>query len=301
MTDRKKGIILLLVTATFWSFGGVLMKLVTWNGFAISGLRAIIAAMVIFPFIKKLEFKFTKGRILSILAYTGATTIYAVANKHTTAANAILLQYTAPIYAAILGHFFLKEKIHKRDIVAIVIILLGMILFVKDGLASGNLFGDFLALLSGISFAGVSVTLRLEKDNDPMQSVFWGNIVGFLIAIPFMRNLEITQSNIIGILALGIFQLGTAYVLYVKGIKYVTALEGVLIPMLEPILNPIWVMIFVGEKPGKFAIIGGIIIIVGVLLREISRIYCEKKEKNETLKIEKKYSRASKHKNRVRS
>ncbi|MGF6905947.1 DMT family transporter [Fusobacterium sp. PH5-44] len=278
MKERKKGIILVVMASVFWSMGGLLMKMVTWNGFAISGIRAIIAAMVIFPFIKKLNFKFTRGRILSIIAYTGATTVYAVANKYTTAANAILLQYTAPIYAAIMGYFFLKEKIHKRDIFAIGIILFGMILFVKDGLASGNLLGDGLALLSGVAFAGVSVTLRLEKDNDPMQNVFWGNIVGFLVSIPFIGNLEISSMNIIGILALGIFQLGTAYVFFVKGIKYVTALEGVLIPMLEPILNPIWVMFFIGEIPSKMAVCGGAIIIFGVLIREILRIYTEKKE-----------------------
>jgi len=282
LTDRKKGFTYLMLAAIFWSFGGVLMKLVSWNGFAISGMRAIIAAMVMLPFIKKLEFKFTKGRLLSILAYTGATTIYAVANKYTTAANAILLQYTAPIYACIMGYLFLKEKIHKRDIVAIGIILIGMVLFVKEGLQSGNLFGDFLALLSGVSFAAVGVTLKLEKDGDPMQSVFWGNVVGFLIAIPFMRDVTLTPKNITGILILGIFQLGTAYIFYVKGIKYVTALEAVLIPMLEPILNPIWVMFVVGEKPGTLAIIGGFIIISGVLIRELARIYSEK---NEAIKL----------------
>ena len=278
MKERKKGIILVVMASVFWSIGGLLMKMVTWNGFAISGIRAIIAAMIIFPFIKKLDFKFTKMRIISIIAYTGATTIFALANKHTTAANAILLQYTAPIYAAIMGYFFLKEKIYKKDIFAIIIIMIGMILFVKDGLKSGNLFGDFLGLLSGISFAGVSVTLRMDKDNDPMQNVFWGNIVGFIIAIPFMKGIELTTPNIIGALSLGIFQLGTAYVLYVKGLKYVSALEGVLIPMLEPILNPIWVMLVVGEKPGTLAIIGGVIIISGVLIREIFKIYSEKKE-----------------------
>jgi len=280
VTDRKKGFVYLILAAIFWSSGGVLMKLVSWNGFAISGMRAIIAALVMLPFIKKLEFKFTQKRLLCILAYTGATTIFAVANKHTTAANAILLQYTAPIYACIMGYLFLKEKIYKRDIVAIFIILIGMVLFVKDGLQSGKLFGDFLALLSGVSFAAVGVTLKLEKSEDPMQSVFWGNIVGFLISLPFMRGITLTPRNIGGILALGIFQLGIAYIFYVRGIKYVTALETVLIPMLEPLLNPIWVMLVVGERPGTLAIIGGIIIISGVLVRELARIYSNKNQES---------------------
>ncbi len=269
-SNRQKGIVLLLLTAVLWSLGGMLIKGVTWNGIAVAGMRSAIAACVILCFIGKPNFKFTLPRIGATISYAATVLLFVMATKMTTAANAILLQYTAPIYAALLGAWLLKERVYKKDIMCIVVIFCGMILFFVDGLKGGNIVGDLFALLSGVSFGVMSVFMRMEKDNDPMQSVFWGNILTFMITAPFMRELTFTMPNVVGILLLGIFQLGLSYVIYSKAIKHVTALEAVLIPIVEPLLNPIWVMLLQKEVPTLYAIIGGSIVLIGVTVRAIS-------------------------------
>jgi len=265
--NRKKGILLLIATAILWSLGGVLIKGVTWNGITVAGIRSIIAAGVILCFMGKPSFKFTWPRIGAIIAYAATVLLFVISTKKTTAANAVLLQYTAPIYTAILGAWLLKERVYKKDVLCILVIFAGMILFFIDSLKAGNVGGDLLALLSGVAFGSMSVFMRMERDNSPMQSVFWGNILAFIIAVPFMGNVTVTMPNIVGVALLGVFQLGLSYVLYSTAIKHVTALEAALIPIIEPLLNPIWVMLLQKEVPSFYAIVGGIIVILGVTVR----------------------------------
>lgn len=283
MTGRQKGYVLLILASIFWSLGGMLLKLVTWNGFAVGGCRSLVSAVFVAFFVKKLNFKFTKWRVIGMFSYAGTVLLFAIATKMTTAGNAIMLQYTAPIYAAIFGSKILKEKLNKIDFVSIGVVLLGMVLFAAEGLQGGHILGDVLAVLSGLTFALVYVSTRMEMENDPIQNIFWGNILAFLIAVPFMRNISVTFYNVTGIILLGVFQLGLAYVLYSYGMRYVTVLEGVIITMFEPILNPIWVMLTIGEVPGKLAIIGGAIIIFGIFMRELVRFYDRKKVKRDVL------------------
>lgn len=267
---RKQGILCLLVTALLWSVGGVLIKGVTWNSMAISGIRSLIAALTIACFMGKPSFKWTTARIGAVISYAATVLLFVVATKETTAANAVLLQYTAPIYTALLGLWLLKEPVHKKDVLAIGVILGGMLLFFIDSIKVGSLFGNTLALLSGVSFGSMHVFMRMEKDNDPMQSAFWGNILAFVVAVPFMGDITFTTGNVVSILMLGIFQMGFAYILYSKAIKHVSALEAVLIPIIEPLLNPVWVFIIQGETPSMYAIVGGIIVVGGVTLRSLS-------------------------------
>ncbi|PHV71827.1 EamA family transporter [Sporanaerobium hydrogeniformans] len=267
--NHQKGIVLLLVTAFLWSLGGVLIKGITWNSMGVAGTRSLIAALTILCLTGKPKLHFTWPRIWAILAYAGTVLIFVVSTKLTTAANAILLQYTAPIYTAFFGYVLLKEPVHKKDVVSIVIILGGMVIFFIESLSGGNLVGDALALFSGVTFSLMTVFMRMEKDNDPVQCIFWGNLLAFFIALPFMGKLEWNISNGMGILILGTCQLGISYILYSKAIVHVTALEGVLIPILEPILNPIWVMLVQREVPSFYTFLGGAIVILGVVSRSI--------------------------------
>lgn len=267
--SHKKGVILLICTAILWSMGGMFIKGVTWNGVSVAGARGIVAALTLLCFMGKPSLKFTWPKIGAIIAYAGTSLIFVMATKQTTAANAILLQYTAPIYTAILGAVLLKEKVHKKDIICIGIILGGMILFFIDGLSIGNITGDLLALLAGVCFGCMHVFMRMEKDNNPIEAMFWGNILVFVIALPWMGDITFTPINIGSILFLGIVQMGLSYFLYSRAIQHVTALEAVLIPIIEPILNPIWVFMVQGEMPSIWSIVGGIIVIVGVTVRGI--------------------------------
>jgi len=275
---RAKAILALIFCAALWSTGGILIKLVNLNPLAIAGSRSLVAALVILLITGKPKFTFSKGQIASALAYTGTVVLFVSANKFTTSANAILLQYTAPIYAAIFGYIILKEKVSKVDILTIGIVIAGMTLFFIDDLAGGNLLGNIIAILSGVTFALQAVLLRKQQDSSPAASLILGNIFTAIIGLPFLFVQTPTQTDIWVLIVMGVFQLGLAYTLYSFAIKHVTALEAILIPVIEPILNPLWVFLFVGEFPGKWTVVGGAIVILAVTGRGIyCEIYCKHK------------------------
>lgn len=259
----------LLSTAVLWSLGGLLIKLIQWNPIAIAGGRSIIAALMMLAILKRPKLRWDKYLILGALSYSATVILFVMSTKFTTAANAILLQYTAPIYIAILGAWFLKEKTSWLDWTTVFVVLLGMVMFFLDEISSGNFLGNILAILSGITFALISIFLRKQKDKTPMESVFWGNILTAIIALPFMFGAVPDTKSILVLLLSGIFQLGLSYILYSYAIKKVTALESILITVIEPILNPIWVLLAIGEKPSFMAIIGGCIVLIAIVMRNI--------------------------------
>jgi drug/metabolite transporter (DMT)-like permease len=176
--------------------------------------------------------------------------LFAIANKLTTAANAILLQYTAPVWIALFGAWLLNERATRADWLAIGASFLGMALFLYEGLQLNNLAGIFVALASGVFFAALIIMLRKQKGRSPVESIILGNLLGFLISIPAMASAGMPSAGSIGaLLVLGIVQLGIPYLLYARAIPHVSALEAALLPVIEPILNPIWVMLFIGERP----------------------------------------------------
>lgn len=260
-------IFFLVGTAVLWSFGGLLIKLVSLNPIAIAGTRSAIAALLHLCILRKLRFEWSLARVGGALAYACTSILFVCATQMTTSANAILLQYTAPIYVMVLGMWFLKERPTRVDWIAVAAILGGMLLFFMDDLAPGNLLGNILAIICGICFALTVLLMRFQKDGSPLESVFFGNIITAVVGIPFMFRSAPDARSWVGLVLLGVFQLGLAYVLYSAAIKHVTAIEGILIPVLEPILNPVWVALFLGEVPGKWAVIGGSVVVIAVTLR----------------------------------
>jgi drug/metabolite transporter (DMT)-like permease len=269
---KLKAVLFLITTALLWSSGGILIKMVDWNPAAIAGARSAIAAIVIFAFRRRMHFNWGFAQLGGAICYSGTVILFVTATKLTTAANAILLQYTAPIYVALFSYWLLRERITRSDLFTIAAAFGGMILFFLDNLSKGGLWGNIIAILSGIAFAGTALFLRKQKDHSPLESVFLGNILTFLIGIPFMTGSTPGTKGWFGLTLLGVFQLGCSYILYAEAIKHVTALEGILIPILEPILNPVWVFLMIGEKPGHWAIIGGTIVLISVTLRCVSSL-----------------------------
>lgn len=268
--SHKKAIVFLVLTALLWSMGGLLIKLVTWNPIAIAGGRSAIAALMMLVVIRKPKMKFSFNLLCGAIMYAGTVILFVASNKMTTAANAILLQYTAPIYIALFGAWILKEKTKLLDWITIVIVLGGMFLFFIDELSQGNLWGNIIAILSGVSFAFLIIFMRKQKDESPIESVFWGNVLTAIIGLPFMVTSGMPDnSSLMGLLLLGVFQLGLSYILYSSAIKHVSALEAVLVPIIEPIFNPVWVLLVVGEKPGKWALVGGLIVIAAIAFRGV--------------------------------
>jgi drug/metabolite transporter (DMT)-like permease len=266
-SQRTKAVIFLIITAILWSLGGVLIKQINWNPLAIAGTRSAIASILILIVIRKPKINGSLPQIGSAVAYAATVILFVVSTKMTTAANAILLQYTAPIYSAIFGVWFLKEKTKLLDWITICIVFGGMTLFFMDDLSTGGTMGNILAAISGVSFAFTAIFMRMQKDGSPLNSVLLGNLLTFFICLPFMLKPVTDIKSWAALIVLGFVQLGLAYILYSFAIKHVTALEALLIPVLEPILNPVWVFLVIGELPGIWSIIGGIIVLIAVTLR----------------------------------
>jgi drug/metabolite transporter (DMT)-like permease len=270
MNSKSTAIIFLLCTAILWSTGGFLIKFIEWHPIAIAGGRSIIAALIMWAYVKKPKFTWSNIQIMGAVAYAFTVILFVIANKLTTAANTILLQYTGPIYVALFSYWFLKEKITSIDWITILTVILGMTLFFIEKLSPDGILGNFIAILAGIAFAWLALCLRKQKDGSPLESLILGNILTAIIGLPFIIDSGIpSQQSIIALLVLGIFQLGLPYILYSKAVKYVSALDAVLIPVLEPILNPLWVFLLLEESIGMWPMIGGAIIIVAITTRSI--------------------------------
>jgi drug/metabolite transporter (DMT)-like permease len=256
--------ILLLASAFLWSLGGILIKSVEWNSLAVSGARSGIAFLVILAFCRKVPWRFSRLEIAGAIAYAATVILFVCATRLTTAANAIFLQYTAPIYVAVAGHWWLGERARRLDWFVIAIALSGIALFFIDQLTLDGLWGNILALASGLSFAAMVLLFRRNKSGSPIVSVLLGNFLATLCGLPFMIGQLPPVSSWVPLLLLGVVQLGLPYVLYTNAIKRVTALEATLLPLIEPILNPVWVMIALGERPGPWAAAGGAVVIGAV-------------------------------------
>ena len=272
---HTRAVFLLLGASFCWSLAGVLIKFIatTWDGLAVAGGRGLIAAMFLALTNRRLRFHWSRDQLLGAIFYAACTVLFCIATTLTSAANAILLQYTAPIWIALFGAWFLSERVTRGDWITIAVALGGMALFFKDSLTLGHVKGDILAALSGVGFAGMTIALRRQKDGSAVESIILGNLLAFLIGLPWiLRSPMLPASGWAALLALGVVQLGVSYWLYARAIKHVTALEAVLIPVIEPILNPVWVMIFMHEKPSKWALSGGVIVLCAVTARGIISI-----------------------------
>ena len=266
--SRKNAILMLLFAGVLWSLGGLLIKSIPWHPLAISGLRGGIAAIVIYAFSKDRKIIITYEKLFAACFYTLVVTLFVVANKLTTAGNAILLQYTAPVYVALFGYMFLGEKSTFIDWITIFILLGGLTLFFLDDLSFDGYLGNALAILSGMSFAALTISLRKQKNHNPSDSILLGNILTLIIGLPLIiSETSFNLHSIILILILGTIQLGVPYILYTTAIKHVTALDAIIFPVVEPILNPILVFFILGETLGPWAFLGGALVLGSVVLR----------------------------------
>lgn len=266
--SRAGAIGLLVFTALLWSLGGLLIKGVSWNAPAIAAVRALIATVTIVACCRgRLRFTWSRWQLAGAVAYAATTLLFVLANKLTTAANAILLQYTAPVYIALAAPWFLGEPSRRRDWIAIVVTLAGMSLFFIDRLSASGMAGNLVAIASGVSFAGLTLFLRKQKDGSAVESIVLGNLLAAAVGLPFVRAPFPDATGWAMLVALGVVQLGFSYVAYAAAVRRATAMEAALVPMLEPILNPIWVLLFLGERPGRFALAGGLVVIGVVAIR----------------------------------
>ena len=266
-THRLKAVLFLVIAAVLWSAGGVLIKLVDLHPVAIAGARSAIASVFLLPMVRRRHFTWSGAQIGAALAYSATVLTFVAATKMTTAANAILLQYTAPVYVAVLGIRLLGERVRVTDWATIVVTLGGILLFFLDELSVGGYWGNLLAIASGVSFACMIVLLRKQRHSSSLESIFIGNVLTALIGVPLLVGNLPDATGWLGLVLLGTFQLGLSYVLYTYATRHVSALDAVIIPALEPILNPVWVFLIVGEQPGLWAMVGGGIVLIAATTR----------------------------------
>jgi drug/metabolite transporter (DMT)-like permease len=270
--EHARAVGLMVAAALCWSLGGLLIKSVPWPPLAVAGGRGFIAAAFLAVFgPRRFHFTWSGAQVGGAVAYAATTILFVTATKLTTAANAILLQYTAPIWVALLGAWFLGERSTRADWIAIAVVFCGMGLFFCDDLKMSGLVGNLIALASGVAFAAMTLLLRKQKDSSPESSIFLGNLLAGAIGLPFMLSAAAIPNarGWIALVLLGSVQLGFSYLLYARAIRHITALEAVLIPVIEPILNPIWVLLALGERPGPLSLAGGVVVIVAVTVRTL--------------------------------
>jgi drug/metabolite transporter (DMT)-like permease len=258
-----------MLSALLWSTGGLLIKAVEWNALAIAGSRSAIAAVTLFLLMPRRRLKLSGTQLAAAVLYTATVISFVAANRLTTAANAIFLQYTSPVYIALFGAAWLGERPSRLDWGLIALAQAGIALFFLDHLNLDGMWGNLCALASGLSYAGLTILLRKQKDGSPVDSILAGNILTALIGLPFMLGAWPSASTGLGLLVLGVFQLAIPYWLYALAIKKVQALEASLICVIEPVLNPLWVLLFLGERPQPWALLGGALVLATATARGV--------------------------------
>jgi len=270
LSEHQKGLLFVLTAALLWSTGGLFIKLISFSAMQLSFFRCSIAAITFALIFKKRLLLINKLSITNSIIYAVVLITFVIATKTTTAANAIFLQATAPIYVLIFEPLLNKTRYDRINIITVSVCVIGMLLFFVGKLEPGHLEGNLVALISGVTFAALFLGMKKNDQKFQQSSIFWGNILVALICIPFLSSLEmISFSDLWMVSFLGVFQIAFAYAFFASGLKRIFAVEASIISMVEPVFNPVWVFLGYGEIPSFTAIIGGIIILGAIIVRTL--------------------------------
>lgn len=271
---RKTAMLLIFIAGFFWSIGGLMVKISDTNPISIVGFRALFSLPVLLCFSPPKTLKMNKKVFLFALFPTILAFTYVFAAKYTTAANAIMIQYASPVYVVILCWVLYKKKPDKADVAVVFSTICGMFLFFMDDLSPGNMVGNIIAAVGGLMFA-CYYTLTGGSGEDSPSIIIVSQIQLVVLTIPFMFFISpppLKPISILALLGMGLLQRGMGEGIYSKAAPNCSPLDAVLMSMTEPLLNPVWVMIFYGEIPGKCAFVGTVIIVLSVLLWNRYRI-----------------------------
>jgi drug/metabolite transporter (DMT)-like permease len=268
LSEHQQGLLAIFFAAILWSSGGLLVKLITLTPMQISFFRSAVAAATFGIIFRRKILKVNSFTFLNSIFYAAVLIFFVLATKTTTAANAIFLQSTAPIYVLIFEPIINKTKYQKANTITVAVCLVGMVLFFLGDLKPGELDGNIYGLLAGIFFASFFLGMRKNGKEHQQSSIFWGNVLVAIICLPFIFSItELAFSDLWRVSFLGMFQIAIAYAIFTFGLKRVYAVEASIISMIEPVLNPVWVLIGYGEVPAVNAIAGGVIIIAAITIR----------------------------------
>jgi len=276
---HRKGLVFISFTAFLWSTSGFFIKYLTISAFHILFYRSFIAAITILiaAYIRKsaVKFSFDKVSSFSAIFFAGILILFVVATKMTKAANAIVLQFTSPIYLVFLEPLFFKTKFVTRNLITVLLCVAGMVLFFFGKLELGNIYGNLIAIGAGMSFAMFSLLLKYKKEKQKTENTLHIIIIGnFLVAVIagciIFPDFALDLQQTLILIYMGAIQIGISYMIFNEGIKYVSATESMIIAMLEAVFNPIWVFIGLGETPTPYALVGGALIFGAILWRNFT-------------------------------
>ena len=265
--NDPKSMILVLLAAIFFSIGGICTKLIPWSALAINGARDLIGASVIGIYMLATHHKIVISRpvIIGAVSMIGVTTCFIISNKLTTAANAIVLQYTAPVFVIIFMALIFGQKPKRQDIVTCIAVFTGVCIVFVDGFRTGNITGDVIAVIAGIFYAGV-IMMNTAEGSDALSSCFLGQLAAGIILTPLcFRETDFSAPVILTVIIMGVVQVGLSYVCLSVGTRRIDAVTASFILSLEPVMNPMWVALFYGENISLLAAAGAVIVFVSVL------------------------------------
>lgn len=266
----RTGRLSVMAAALLWSTGGIAIKLVPLTGLGVVFWRSAVTFLFLLAVARPSAARLRTASPASVVFYALMVLSFVSATKMTTAANAIFLQYTGPLYVLLFAPLLLKEPFRKADAVAIVAALGGMSLFFVGRLEPGALAGNLVAVASGIFFGGTVLLLRRGAGGDALPSMILGNLLAAAVALPFAWDgLALDGKGLLLVTYLGVVQMGVAYLLFVRGLTVVPAAEASLLGMLEPLFNPVWAFLGIGERPSPWAIAGGAIVLLSVGARTL--------------------------------
>ena len=284
-------LLLVVGAAVLWSTGGLFIKAIQLSAFELSFGRSLLAAITIAIFTRREGFGINKISAVTSILYAALIILFVLATKLTTAANAIFLQYTAPVYVLLLEPVFYKEKFRGRDFITVALCLGGMTLFFVGKLRPQDVSGNLLALASGVAFALFVLLMRHSKARDVNRasSAIYGNLIAVAICTPWFLGAAkrgISATDFACIAYLGIVQIGFAYLLFTLAMaRGVRSLDAGIIGYIEPVLNPVWVFLFIGERPSGWAMIGGLIIVTSVIFHTLIEIRAKRRRRVSTTSL----------------
>ena len=273
-SDPRRGVLLVAGAALLWSSSGLFIKALPQGAPQITFVRSVVAAATILLVLRfrgvRAPLRFDPTTLAAAFAYAGLLGFFVAGTKLTTAANAIFLQFTAPIYLVFLEPWVFKRRIVPRDLAAVALCVGGISCFFIGKLEAGHLAGNLMGLASGLCLALFTLLMKLKRERDPgtdpIGAVVLGNLLAALIFAPVaLPGLRATVSEAMALLYLGVFQIGIAYLLFNAGMRHLTATASVVVATLEAVLNPVWVYFGVGERPSPWALLGGVTV-VGVIV-----------------------------------
>ncbi len=271
MRAEKKGALLVFLAAVLYSIGGLCIKLIPWSAMSINGGRNMVAVLVVggYLLLTRHSLRWSRWVALGAACVSGTNILFTLANKMTTAANAIVLQFTAPVFVLLLSMLLLHKKPRRLDLTVCAAVLAGVVCFFLESLGVGDTLGNMVALGSGLSYAGVFM-LNDMPSADPISSVFWGDVFSAVVGLPFLfQERDFFPVPVTSLLILGAFQVGLAYILMCEGLKTTPSVTASLLSGIEPVLNPVLVALFYHETIGPLSMVGAVIVVGSIVVYNV--------------------------------